>query len=348
MTDVDERETGLFCLACWQPVHEWGLGGSRGRRRARCPRCGALERHRFLAFLLEQLGLVVASAGAVLDIAPQKQVQHVLKRLARDAYVGMDLFDHLGVDLRADITGLPFHDGAFDLIVCYHVLEHIPDDRAAMRELARILSPGGLAILQVPWRRNQETDEDPGAPVEERIRRFGQDDHVRYYGRDFEERLASAGLRPYRLDPVDLLDEGELGRLGVMPQETVWLCRRDGEGAGGRARGAGGGEGAGVRGGAGAGARGGGGAVPLTGIRKIQPFAGGWTLEAEAALADAARARAERDRLLRRRSVRAVLAVAGLTRPLFRLARWLARRADRVPGGARLVRRARRWRDRRP
>lgn len=323
MTHTDGREAVLFCLACWRPVPEWAPGGTRGRPRARCPRCGALERHRFLAFLLEQLGTVVGTSRAVLDIAPQKQVQHVLKRLAPGAYVAMDLGDHLAIDLRGDITRLPFCDGAFDLIVCYHVLEHIPDDHAAMAELARVLAPGGLLILQVPWRSNRATDEDPAAPVEERVRRFGQDDHVRWYGRDFEERLASNGLRPYRLQPADVLEQPELERLSISGAEAVWLCRRSGGPAGDR------------------------GSFALEGLRKIQPYAGGWSFELEAALREAEMARQERDRLLRRRSIRLVLAVAGLARPLFHLARWAARRADAVPGGARLVRRVRRWLGRR-
>lgn len=302
MTELDEHDAqedqDLFCLACREPVPEWGPGGPRGRPRARCPRCGALERHRFLAYVLDQLGLFVASARAVLDIAPQRQVQHVLRRLAPDAYVGTDLYDHLGVDLRSDITRLPFAGGAFDLIVCYHVLEHIGDDRAAMRELARVLSPGGLALIQVPWRRGSPTDEDPDAPAAERARRFGQDDHVRYYGTDFEARLVSAGLRPYRFEPRDLLDPAELHRLALVPNEAVWLCRRAAPGDDGEP-------------------------PALHGLRGAEPALAHETVAA--ARAQAAEAQERYDRLRRRRSVRAALSLAGFTGPAFRLARRLRR-----------------------
>lgn len=290
---------GLFCLACWHPVPEWGPGGTRGRPRARCPRCGALERHRFLAYVLHRLALFVASSRAVLDIAPQPQVQRVLRDLAPHAYVGTDLSDHLGVDLLSDVTRLPFRDGAFDVVICYHVLEHVPDDAAAMAELARVLAPSGLALVQVPWRSGEPTDEDPSAPPAERARRFGQDDHVRHYGCDFEDRLAGAGLRPYRFRPADLLDPGELERLALVPHEAVWLCRR-------------------------AGAR-----DPepvLRGLRRT----GAPTPSADQAVEDARREadelRAAYERLATRRSVRAALALAGLAAPVFRAARRLRRR----------------------
>jgi hypothetical protein len=71
------------------------------------------------------------------------------------------------------------------------------------------------------------TDEDPDAPVEERIRRFGQADHVRMYGADFEDRLAKAGLASYRLVPRELLDDRLIELFRLVPDETVWLLRRD-------------------------------------------------------------------------------------------------------------------------
>lgn len=219
---------GRYCCACGRAVDDFGPGGPRGRPGAKCPYCGALERHRFLAYLLRQLGPYVASAEAVLDVAPQPQLRHVLTELAGPAYVGVDLVEPRMIDVRADLTCLPFPDDLFDVIICYHVLEHVPDDAAAMAELHRVLRPGGIAMVEVPWRGDRPTDEDPGAPVEERVRRFGQADHVRYYGRDFEPRLRKAGFAPTRLRPSDLIAPVELQRLGMIPSEVLWLCRTAG------------------------------------------------------------------------------------------------------------------------
>ena len=97
-----------------------------------------------------------------------------------------------GVDVRADLRRLPFDGAHFDISYCSNVLAYIPDDAAAMRELVRVLAPGGTAIVQVPLT-GDTTDEDASvtAPAV-RAERFGQADHVRQYGRDFKERLTAA------------------------------------------------------------------------------------------------------------------------------------------------------------
>lgn len=214
-----------WCPACQRDVVEFGPGGPKARPNAKCPHCGALERHRFLAYMLDNHAPVLATSDAVLDIAPQRQIAALLQRHAGQAYIATDLFADLAVDLRTDLTGMPFRTGAFDAIVCYHVLEHIPDDRAAMRELSRVLKPGGLLFLQVPWRRRTVTDEDPSASVEERLRRFGQDDHVRFYGSDLEDRLAENGLRPGRIRPSSVLTQAQLRRYGILAKDFMWICR---------------------------------------------------------------------------------------------------------------------------
>ena len=218
-----------WCAACSRVVPEWAPGPG-GRPGARCPRCQALERHRFLALLVDRLSPVIASAGALLDIAPQTQVRGLLEELAGDGYVGIDLLENRRVDVWADMTRLPFADATFDVAVCYHVLEHIPDDAAAMRELARVLTPGGFALVQVPWRRGAPTDEDPSAPEDVRIKRFGQADHVRWYGKDLLDRLHAAGLRTSVLEPHMLLDPAAMSSLSVADQEPVIICRRGGAG----------------------------------------------------------------------------------------------------------------------
>jgi SAM-dependent methyltransferase len=141
-------------------------------------------------------------------------------------YVGVDRFMAGGVDVRCDLTALPLQAAAFDLIICYHVLEHIPDDRGAIRELARVLKPGGIAIVQVPRRGGVPTDEDPTAPEEVRISRFGQHDHVRWYGDDFESRLRDGGLVPTVVQPAKDLQPEEVERFGLIRDEELWICKR--------------------------------------------------------------------------------------------------------------------------
>lgn len=185
-----------------------------------------MERHRFLALLIERLAPVIATSRAVLDVAPQPQIQHLLRSSGDSHYVGFDREGARKVDVVGDLCRMPFRTGRFDLIVCYHVLEHITDDRAAMSELARVLMPGGFALIQVPQRQGVPTDEDPTASREERIRRFSQADHVRYYGEDFADRLESSGLRSWVTNPGDVYDESMLRHYGLLSHQPVWLCRR--------------------------------------------------------------------------------------------------------------------------
>jgi SAM-dependent methyltransferase len=97
-----------------------------------------------------------------------------------------------------------------------------------MREIARVLRAGGLAIVQVPWRPSRPTEEDPAAEPEERIRRFGQADHVRYYGFDFEDRLRAAGLDARRVTPNTLVGPSVCRWMNLRPGEAVWCLRPTG------------------------------------------------------------------------------------------------------------------------
>ena len=214
------------CPACRSEVDAWSPGPG-GRPNARCPRCGALERHRFLAVVLHDLRLYLRTASAVLEYAPQPQMQKLLRAgLGPDGtYVGIDLMDHRFVDCSVDACFLPFADDSIDLLVQFHVLEHIPDDAAAMREMARVLSPGGLAIVQVPCRRGRSTDEDPDAPEHERIERFGQADHVRYYGADYDDRLRANGLRVTYFEARDVIGATRREQLNILERDPLWICR---------------------------------------------------------------------------------------------------------------------------
>lgn len=160
-----------------------------------------------------------------LDVAPEYSISPHLADFGHVVSVDLDT-QRRRVDLVGDLTRLPVADRAADLVVCYHVLEHIPDDRAAMHEIARVLAPHGVAIVQVPTRPGP-TDEDPGASPEERVVRFGQADHVRYYGDDdFVRRLTESGLRARVIRMVDIVPAWMREDLRLHEGETVWLCSR--------------------------------------------------------------------------------------------------------------------------
>lgn len=226
---MEESEPIGYCPACNSPVDVWNPGPG-GRPRATCPTCSSLERHRFLAVTLEGLRPLLATSGRLLEAAPQPQVRKVIRRLAPTiGYVGTDLMDLRWVNVCADALTLPFRDGIFDLALHFHVFEHIPDDRTAMREVARVLRPGGLLICQVPQRPGTMTDEEFGLSPEENLARFGQEDHVRYYGDDFEDRLTESGLRVSTYTAADVLDEDQLDHINVPPNERLWFATTEGE-----------------------------------------------------------------------------------------------------------------------
>ncbi len=198
--------------------------GPDGRPHAACPRCGSLERHRFLSLLLGALGPELCDLDTVVEIAPSRQSTPLLDRLGARHRISLDLgHDRRAVDALASLTALPLRDSSVDLLVCYHVLEHVPDDCAAMREIARVLSPRGIALLEVPIKGGVVTEEDPSAAPEERARRFGQSDHVRWYGDDFDSRLAAAGLASVRVTPSALVGGAAVSWFHLMPHEVVWV-----------------------------------------------------------------------------------------------------------------------------
>jgi SAM-dependent methyltransferase len=132
------------------------------------------------------------------------------------------------VDLRLDITALDLPDRAFDAIICSHVLEHVPDDRAAMRELRRVTAAGGFALVMVPLALHRGTTyEDPSITApEEREHAFLQRDHVRLYAPDIADRLCSAGFVVETVDLHAELGPAAAARHGLLASDLIFLCRR--------------------------------------------------------------------------------------------------------------------------
>lgn len=190
-----------------------------------CPGCGAHERHRGLWLYLRDRLRPGREPLRLLHFAPEYALRGPIEAIEGIDYVTADL-DPAGVDVQLDITDMPFGDDSFDAIVCSHVLEHVPDDRSAMAELARVLRPGGWLLVLVPLDPHSErTHEDPEVRTpEDREREFLQRDHVRLYAPDIADRLRGAGLvvRAERL--ADALSEGAVARHGLLADETVFHC----------------------------------------------------------------------------------------------------------------------------
>jgi SAM-dependent methyltransferase len=157
-----------------------------------CPRCESLERHRLFVLACEALSLF-ATPRVVLHFAPEPTLRaYVQPRAAR--YVTADITG-VGVDRQESIEATSFPDAAFDMVISSHVFEHV-DDRRAIAEMCRILRPSGVLVCMVPLIEGWDTTyENPGVLTpRERDLHFGQSDHVRYYGRDFRDRLRAGGF----------------------------------------------------------------------------------------------------------------------------------------------------------
>jgi SAM-dependent methyltransferase len=197
-----------------------------------CPICHGNGRSRLLCeYIRRELKIgALTSAIRVLHVAPEDSIRSLLKGNRKVEYVGVDMnpaqYGKAGIT-RCDITSIGWRDESFDLIICSHVLEHIPDDRHAMRELLRVLKPGGTAILQVPISaRLQQTVEDPYlTDPKECERRFGQYDHVRIYGADYPTRLRDAGFLVEIFDPVSQWG-ADVDRLRLNPREKIFIGRK--------------------------------------------------------------------------------------------------------------------------
>jgi SAM-dependent methyltransferase len=192
----NKHRTGYFCPICATVSARFREGGiNKKRQNAKCPNCGSLERHRL--FWLHFVNLIwpglPANKKDVLHVAPEQFIAKLLRDHPEINYISGDLMMPEAM-IKLDLTDIQIWDNQFDVIICSHVLEHITDDRKAMREMHRILKPGGVLLVMVPTY-GAETYEDPSiTSPEERRFHFGQDDHVRKYGRDIIDRLEEAAF----------------------------------------------------------------------------------------------------------------------------------------------------------
>jgi hypothetical protein len=192
-----------------------------------CPTCTSLERHRAVWLYFRQRTDLFTAPHRLLDVAPDRAFGPRLAALPNVDYLSADLVSPKAM-IRLDLTQIPHPDASFDVIYVSHVLEHIPDDRRAMREIHRVLKPGGWAVLLVPMF-GATTREDPTVvDPAERERLFGQDNHVRMYGHDgeYERRLREAGFDVTAEHFVAELDPTLVRRYRLQTDELIHLCAK--------------------------------------------------------------------------------------------------------------------------
>lgn len=208
------------------PICERELGSFApfgGRQGALCPGCRSLERHRLLWLYMARETAILREPTSCLHLAPEPAIRARLRQRDNVDYVSADLNPGWPADVVADVTDLPFEDASYDVVICNHVLEHVPDDAAAIAEMRRVLRPGGLALMLHPLdETRQSTYEDASiTSARKREEMFGQRDHVRVYGTDFYDRLSEGGFEVERVRYVEKLTDAERRRHGVADEELA-------------------------------------------------------------------------------------------------------------------------------
>jgi SAM-dependent methyltransferase len=213
----EDRAGQRFCPVCEKHSRRFKPFGAIKRKEARCPVCGALERHRLVwLYLQRKTGLFQQELkGTMLHVAPESILESKFRRLLGKHYLTADYLKSK-VDVKMDIMNIAYPDRSFEVIYCSHVLEHVPDDRRAMREFKRVLVPITA----------ERTFEDPSiVDPNERLRLFGQEDHVRRYGPDYADRLREAGFEVERIRPSDFLSPAEIAEMAITSAGDIYLCR---------------------------------------------------------------------------------------------------------------------------
>lgn len=204
----------------------YGYGHQRSNVLA--PGTLSLERHRLLWLYLKNETDFFTGNKKVLHFAPEQAFYKMFRGMKNLDYTTTDLYSPLA-DVKADICNLPFSDDSYDLILCNHVLEHIPDDTKAMQELYRVMKPGGMGIFQIPQdlKREMTLKDDSITDQKERARIFGQYDHVRVYGRDYFDKLRSIGFRVVEEDYTSKIAPELVEKYGLAKGEIIPVVFKD-------------------------------------------------------------------------------------------------------------------------
>lgn len=197
------------------------------RQNVLSPSTLSLERHRLLWLYLKNDTNFFSAKLKVLHFAPEQCFLNRFRAMDNLDYTTTDLNSPIA-DVKADICNLPFNDNQFDVILCNHVLEHILDDKTAMKELYRVLKPGGWGVFQIPQdlKREKTFEDNTITDKKERAKIFGQYDHVRVYGLDYFDKLRAVGFTVEAIDYSKNLTTEDLDKYRLAPGELIPVVRK--------------------------------------------------------------------------------------------------------------------------
>lgn len=211
-------------------ARKYRLVGHGRRNHCYCPRCFSLDRERLVyLYLLNRTG-IFKEQGALLHVAPEKNLQRVFMNSPKITYLSADLSME-AVMVKMDVTAIQYADNSFDRIICNHVLQYVPDDRRAISELFRVLKPGGWAILQVPLSLalDRTCDLPAGGSSQKAQGEYDSAVHARIYAaKDYPERLESAGFTVEKFRWTEHREDfgGPGNRYGLIPEEILHIASK--------------------------------------------------------------------------------------------------------------------------
>lgn len=194
-----------------------------------CPLCGCHDRERHLYLYMSALGILNKMTGArVLHFAPEIKLREIIERQRPENYVKADLYPAASDIEKINMLKIPYANESFDYVIANHVLEHVDDYAQALSEIRRVLVRGGFAILQTPYSQKlQTTFSDPGVNDDvSRLNAYGQEDHLRLFGKDIFSLFAASGLEPHIQRHKDVLGEKDAKFYGVNLEEPFFLFER--------------------------------------------------------------------------------------------------------------------------
>ncbi len=198
------------------------------RENVLCPYDLTLERHRLMwLYLKDHSNFFTQNKLNVLHIAPEQCFYGRFKKQNNLNYLTGDLVSPLA-DLHFDLHEIPLEDNRFDVVFCNHVLEHVDDALRCMKELYRVMKPGGWGIMQVPQDHNRDvTFEDPSiVSPEDREKFYWQKDHVRLFGKDYPDWLRKAGFNVEEFDKESNYDATLVERYRLQKEEILYIVRK--------------------------------------------------------------------------------------------------------------------------